>query len=146
MNVNNLDMICALIINKKKNISSLVLQKLLYFIQAYSLVKNDKAAFQNRMEAWMYGPVVPEVYQTFKANKDYYENINFSQLDEEIKEVVEIVVDNLGNLDPFYLVNKTHEYEPWINAWSKPVANNEITIEAIKKYHNTRLKEEGSAF
>ena len=65
---NNLDMICGLIIHMKNDITNLVLQKLLYFIQAHSLLTNHIEAFNNRMEARMYGPVVPEVYDNFKRN------------------------------------------------------------------------------
>ena len=51
--------------NKKDyHISNLKLQKLLYFTQAYYLAFTDshKPCFPERIEAWNFGPVVPEVY------------------------------------------------------------------------------------
>lgn len=142
---NNLDMICALIINMRSDITNLVLQKLLYFIQAHSLLTNRVPAFDNRMEAWMYGPVVPEVYDNFKRNQDYYRNIEFINLDPNIRRSVEAVVNNLADLNPYYLVDKTHEYTPWIQAWDNGLGNGEITPAAILNYH-TQRQAEGSAF
>ncbi|MFZ7987057.1 DUF4065 domain-containing protein [Fusobacterium nucleatum] len=142
---NNLDMICGLIIHMRNDITNLVLQKLLYFIQAHSLLTNHIEAFNNRMEAWMYGPVVPEVYDNFKRDSNYYRNINFQNLNPDIRNSVEVVVNNLADLNPYYLVDKTHEYEPWINAWNNGLGSGEITPNAIREYHTRRLAE-GSAF
>ena len=49
-------------------ISNLKLQKILYFIQAYFLMStlNHTACFQDVIEAWDFGPVVPSVYHEFK--------------------------------------------------------------------------------
>lgn len=44
-----------------KSISNLKLQKMLYFLQAEFLVSQDRPCFRERIEAWDFGPVVPEV-------------------------------------------------------------------------------------
>jgi len=41
--------------------------KLLYFAQGECLRKLGKPLFDDDMEAWDYGPVVPPVYQTYKG-------------------------------------------------------------------------------
>ena len=45
---------------KKYGVSNLKLQKLLYFIQAYFIIKNNDNApcFKEKIEAWNFGPVV----------------------------------------------------------------------------------------
>ena len=62
-------------------ISNLKLQKLLYFVQAEFLVGEGSACFpeeieawdfgpvvpEEEIEAWDFGPVVPEVYHRYKA-------------------------------------------------------------------------------
>ena len=48
-------------------ISNLKLQKLLYFVQAEFLVGEGSACFPEEIEAWDFGPVVPEVYHRYKA-------------------------------------------------------------------------------
>lgn len=65
----NVQDVCDFIIrysNKKGyGITNLKLQKLLYFIQAYYLVAFDKPCFEEPIEGWDFGPVVPEVYKRF---------------------------------------------------------------------------------
>ena len=48
-------------------ISNLKLNKLLYYAQGTHLARTGKPLFENAIEAWQYGPVVPEVYQKYKA-------------------------------------------------------------------------------
>ena len=54
--------------DREYDISNLRLQKLLYFIQAYYLgLKNKMPLFKEDFEAWDFGPVIPCVYQEYKA-------------------------------------------------------------------------------
>ena len=45
--------------------TNLRVNKLLYFAQAWSVVRRNKPLFEEDMQAWKYGPVVPEVYTAF---------------------------------------------------------------------------------
>ena len=47
--------------------TNLRVNKLLYFAQAWSVVRRNKPLFEEDMQAWKYGPVVPEVYTAFSA-------------------------------------------------------------------------------
>lgn len=49
--------------------TNLRINKLLYFAQGEYLAKYGKPLFEDDMEAWTYGPVVPIVYNTFKPLK-----------------------------------------------------------------------------
>ena len=53
----------------KKGVSPLKLQKLLYYSQLWFFVKNDKRLFDDRIQAWIYGPVVYDVWANFKFMK-----------------------------------------------------------------------------
>lgn len=46
--------------------TNLRLQKLLYFAQGWHLARYGKPLFEEEIEAWPYGPVVPEVYNAYK--------------------------------------------------------------------------------
>lgn len=48
--------------------TNLRLQKLLYFVQGWSLARRGKPLFDAPLEAWQYGPVVPEVYRAYSSN------------------------------------------------------------------------------
>lgn len=140
-----LEKICSYIVHLNSEISNLALQKLLYYIQAYTLITTGKTAFDAPIEAWTYGPVVPKVYYAFKKNSKTYTNNSYQDLDTNIAKIVKNVVDNLGKGDPFILVKRTHTYDTWINAWNNPI-DKEIKPEDILEYHTKRFNEEGSAF
>ena len=46
--------------------TNLRLQKLLYFAQGWHLARFGRPLFDASIEAWPYGPVVPEVYRAYK--------------------------------------------------------------------------------
>ena len=53
----------------KVNITSIALQKLLYFANGMYLVRYGKPLVSGYFEAWKYGPVHPAVYAAFKSAK-----------------------------------------------------------------------------
>ncbi|WP_462350562.1 Panacea domain-containing protein [Fusobacterium varium] len=141
----NLDKICALIYLIKPEVTNLVLQKLLYFIQAYSLVETDEKAFDETIEAWMYGPVVPEVYSNLKKNPDYYKKVvKKEEFEDELYDITKEVVDELGDISPYTLVNLTHSYSPWIEAWNEGGRNTALEPSDIRKYHLEKFQRTGS--
>ncbi len=57
------------IVNKNDDdqITNLKLNKLLYFAQGCHLSRTGEPLFDNKIEAWPLGPVVPEIYQKYKV-------------------------------------------------------------------------------
>jgi uncharacterized phage-associated protein len=47
-------------------ISNLKLQKLVYYTQAWHLALHDLPLFDEDFEAWVHGPVIPDLYHTYK--------------------------------------------------------------------------------
>ena len=128
--------------NEEDCMTNLRLNKLLYFSQAWSLVKLNRPLFDNKIEAWDYGPVVPEVYHKYKTNK----NINITEIDEDYsvenlsQEDFDLLLDIMreyGQYTTSRLVDFTHEAgSPWhvcVNRNSK-----EITNESMKNYFVTK--------
>ncbi len=126
--------ICSLIVRLKPNTSNLVLQKLLYFVQAASLYYLKQPAFSDEIEAWQYGPVVPEAYREFKYN--YEELKNSQEIGEtEIRRIVEIIISGLRDKTAFDLVNLTHSYSSWKESWEIGPGMT-ISQEKIRECHN----------
>ena len=48
--------------------SNLKLQKMLYYEQGFHLAYFDTPLFKDEIEAWMYGPVIPAVYEHFRSS------------------------------------------------------------------------------
>ena len=80
---------------KKSPISNLKLQKILYFNQAEFLVMKGVPCFNDEIEAWDFGPVVPKVYRKYKiyGSGDIPSDISisFSILEEDKKMISEVV-------------------------------------------------------
>lgn len=154
--------VCRHIVNysneKDYGISNLKLQKLLYFVQAYFLLesKGKRSCFNERIEAWDFGPVVPVAYHEFKQYgggnipfiKSYLDfedtddiwSIKRLKFKDEIinssdKMLIDAVVDEFSTFSATSLVNLTHKQTPWVAAY-RPHENNEITLESLMEYFN----------
>lgn len=129
---------------KEYGISNLKLQKILYFIQAYFLIKQpSRCCFDDKIEAWNFGPVVPNAYREYKqfGSSDIPTIINFEKSDSngcitgDDKNLIKTVIDKFADYSATDLVGLTHHQSPWIDAYI-PHMNREITPEAIKEYFN----------
>ena len=151
--------VCRHIINySNKNdygISNLKLQKVLYFIQAYFLItkKDHTPCFDEKIEAWNFGPVVLEAYTEYKQygsgdipiiksfiifDKDNVWNskrVKFedTEISDNDKSLIDKVIDKFADYSATDLVSLTQKQSPWIDAYT-PYQNKEITIESIIKY------------
>lgn len=153
--------VCRHVINYSNEhdygISNLKLQKILYFIQAYFLrnKKDNSPCFGEKIEAWDFGPVVPEAYHEYKQygsgdiptiesyimfdDNDIWNSkrVEFEDtiIADEDKVLIDKVIDKFADYSATDLVSLTHRQSPWIDAYA-PYQNNEITINAIKEYFN----------
>ena len=125
----------------KKNgysISNLKLQKLLYFVQANFLVSTGSACYEEEIEAWDFGPVVPEAYHEFKIYgsaeipKFECENANNLIVNND-KELIVEMLDQCAVYSASSLVEITHNQDPWNDAYEK-YCNNTITQKSIKQF------------
>lgn len=128
-------------------VTPLMLQKLLYFIQGMSCALNGKPMFVEKCRAWVHGPVYPEVYNLFRDFKyNPIEDARFAILDgnkdeltQRETEVIDLVVNTFGEYGGKVLERIIHNEEPWKNArkdYGENIPSNEpIDIESIKKYY-----------
>lgn len=151
--------VCRHVINysneRDYGISNLKLQKVLYFIQAYFLTKKRTPCFDEKIEAWDFGPVVPKAYREYKQYgsgdiptiKSYImfdendiwnsKRIKFEDtaIADEDKALIDKVTDKFADYSATDFVSLTHRQSPWIDAYA-PYPNNEITVNAIREYFN----------
>lgn len=135
LNLNAID-IAKYIINKcnveNNPISNLQLQKILYYIQRDFLKKYNIILFNDSIEAWRFGPVVPEVYYNFcgfgsmKIRSIYPESENI-QLSSEYKNTINMIVNQKRQLDPWTLVEETHAKDKaWDITYQDGMGENDI--------------------
>lgn len=106
--------------NREQPITNLKLQKVLYYIQMAHLKEYGFPAFDDPIEAWRHGPVVYDIYSIFKRYtsmpidaKDFYIRQTKQDLDETCKHACDTVIEKTLSLDPWELVNLTHQTEAW---------------------------------
>jgi len=123
-------------------ISNLKLQKLLYYVQGFALAMYDKPLFDEDIEAWMYGPVVPCVYQEYKEfgsgaiefDSDF--EIPKTITEEDISLIKE-VYDVYGQYSALKLMNLTHDESPWKS--TQTGQGNVIEQAEMLSYFKTRI-------
>ena len=120
-----------------KPISNLQLQKILYYIQR-EFLKNGSQAFQNSIEAWQFGPVVPNSYYNFCGFGSMPISINYENtisLCEKDAEIVNGIIEEKRDLDPWQLVNDTHKADgAWARIYDNGAGNHkEIPTSLIKE-------------
>ena len=142
---NNLKNICLKLMKNNEKITNLRLQKFLYFIQVFCLIKYDTPAFNEKIEAWPYGPVVPEAYFAYKR-MELRLNVNEPIiLDEKIEIAITQVTEMFSGWNDFSIVDLTHEYSIWKNKINSVLSGKEMTIGEIKDFHIEKFKNTGNA-
>lgn len=120
----------------KKPISNLRLQKILYYVQGVYLALCKEPIFDNNIEAWDYGPVVPDVYYSynrFGSGKIAGIDDDLNEIDSNDINIINAVVEKFINMDVWKIVDKTHNEDPWKNNYI-PGRNNKIHILDMKEW------------
>ena len=123
--------------------TNLRLQKMLYYEQGYHLAMFDTPLFDEDVEAWLYGPVVPSVYDHYKQYGSQIlpvETDNLEMTDDE-NELFCNVFDAYREFSTIGLMNKTHKESPWKIAKTTG-RNSTISQDSMKKYFKTQLIDE----
>lgn len=123
------------------------LQKLCYYAQGLYGAITGERLFREELEAWIHGPVSPDLYSRYKAYG--YNNIPKREVksnNEDLKGIVEQIYRIYGKLDGNQLETLTHREDPWKNARGgvppyEP-SNNIIPFEDMVKFFKQRLLEQ----
>lgn len=101
------------------------LQKLLYYAYAWTLtIQNEEVSslniklFDEKFEAWVHGPVIPNVYHEFKEHgySDIPQTDDIIHFDKDVEDILNQVWEAYGEFTGNQLESITHQEKPWINA------------------------------
>lgn len=96
------------------------IQKLCYYAQAwYCALYDGTPLFEDEIQAWVHGPVIPSlypVYADYKWSVIPQKSFDASVFNEKVTAVLEAVYNTYGNLSGDQLENLTHSEDPWIQA------------------------------
>ncbi len=128
-------------------LTNLKLQKLLYYCQGWHLaLKDNELLFTDPIQAWIKGPVIPNVYHQYKDFKwqpIVIEDQDAPALAEGSTEIVKEVLEVYGGYSAYQLELMTHEESPWLIArGSLPLdesSNNVISTQDMYGFFSSEL-------
>lgn len=130
-------------LKKQSPMTTMKLQKLVYYCQAWSVVWDSKPIFKDRIEAWASGPVVPSLYNIHRGSFliDNLSIGNPNNLTEPEIETIDAVLQTYGDKSAQWLSDLTHMENPWNDARKGiPSGQNceeEITLSSLEEYYNS---------
>lgn len=111
--------VASYILGRDRNLTTLQLQKLVYYAQAWSLAWDGQPLFDDRIEAWQNGPVVPRLFNAHRKRRwvSQVDGGSADRLSPADKAKIDAVLDFYGEYSADDLVRMTHEDAPWVEAW-----------------------------
>lgn len=129
---------------KGKSLTPLQLMKLVYIAHGWHLAIRNSDLFSERIEAWKYGPIIPDLYQAtkhFGNNPIPLELITGNSIvDTKTSSFLKEVVDQYGNLSGVHLSSITHgSRTPWQQVYRDDIQGIEILDSLIKTHYKELL-------
>jgi uncharacterized phage-associated protein len=118
-------------------------QKLVYYSQAWSLAWRNEPLFKSRIEAWVNGPVVRELYRYHRLEPavSRWPQGSPEGLSSSDRKVIDAVLDYYGDKSAFWLSELAHREDPWRQAReglpSNVRSDREITVDAMRQYYGS---------
>lgn len=125
-----------------KYLTPMQILKLVYIAHGWSYGFFNKPLIDDTIEAWKYGPIIPELYQAIKkyGNTEITQDISYpcfkfnknDILNSEQQKVVEFVYKKYGHFDGIQLSMLTHQNNtPWSevfnpHSWGDVISNHTI--------------------
>lgn len=140
----SVDDLVTYILERKGTMTSMKLQKLLYYSQAWAAAMTGGGIFPDPILAYRDGPVV---YHVYKQHKRMYHVSRWpcgssQALDRSERELVDAVLDVYGELSGEDLSMLTHEEDPWRTARGDlpkgAYSTRPIEVSAMKNYYRGR--------
>lgn len=141
-------------------VSNLQLQKILYFIQAAFLVERGNPIISGNFSRWQYGPVLQEVYSSYRENgaavinelamnitKDSKGQYTLESIEptnevslgsQEAFDRLQEITRSLISRDPWELVQISHQQTIW-EKYEKQIA-----VHMAPDYENQEIEDEGA--
>lgn len=127
-------------------LSTIKLQKLVYYAKAWSLVWDEDPLFPEPVQAWAIGPVSPDLYALHKGqffSPETFAGADTTRLTDEQKENIDIVMRDYGDKSPQYLVALSRSEDPWkelgIDCRIGEQSTAEISDASIAEYYSGLL-------
>ena len=131
-------------LDKLGYVSTMKLQKIVFYSHAYHLVRQGLPLFDDRIEAWVNGPVVRALFQEHKGqfviSAGFFGDVDEGSLSNVEKASIDHVIACIGDMSGADLSELTHSEAPWETARQGYEPNQrldkEITKESICTFYS----------
>ena len=139
--------VIAYVFERLEEVTPLMLQKLIYFIQGVYSALYGRPIFEEDCRAWVHGPVYPKVYDLFRDFKyNPIDDPRFAvfegsaeQLTADERRAADLVINTFGIYGGKAMERITHQEAPWQNARSgyddQIPSNKTLTKDSIREYY-----------
>ncbi|MDA7996737.1 MAG: DUF4065 domain-containing protein [Nitrosopumilus sp.] len=131
--------------------------KLAFISYGYVLAHCNRKLFNGAIEAWQFGPVVPAIHDMLKpygfsridrlqycqtgiGGPGFEERMEYigGRLDGDVREILDLVVDEYGRLTGDELVRLTHRKgSPWSRSYVEGAYHTVIPDDLIREYYSS---------
>ncbi|WP_163552204.1 type II toxin-antitoxin system antitoxin SocA domain-containing protein [Candidatus Frankia alpina] len=114
----NVHDVASLIVTTLGDVDTMRLQKLAYYSQAWHLATYGTALFPDEVQAWTFGPVVPQLYSAHRGAYGVRTWVRGDpqRLNDQSRRLVDWVLETYGQLTGEELSRMTHAEAPWLRA------------------------------
>lgn len=124
-------------------ITTMKLQKLVYYCQAWSLGWDEVPLFNENFEAWANGPVCPQLFERhrglFVVDVSLFSDFPDFEFNSDAIETMKSVLSFYGDKEPQWLSELTHKEAPWKEARhgvpNGVSSTNVISKESMQQYY-----------
>lgn len=124
------------ILAHKGKMTTMKLEKLTYYCQAWSLAWDEQPLFNEDFQAWANGPVCPELFDKhkgyFSVDVSLFDDVGDYKFDDNQIDTMDKVLEYYGDKEPQWLSELTHKEAPWKTA-RKGIPNGMCSTEIITK-------------
>lgn len=117
----------------RRSLTTMQLQKLVYYAQAWSLVWDGAPLFAEPIEAWQNGPIVDALYQQHRGQRVLRHTLpgDPARLSAAQQATIDAVLAFYGNRTGEWLSELTHRERPWQTARGRtpPTARSRTVID-----------------
>jgi len=137
------------VLSKLDKTPTMKLQKIVYYCQSWSLAWDGVPLFNEDFEAWANGPVCPQLFAAhtgvFSVLPGHFREFTTPNLEfsESSIESMNVVIEDYGHMEPYWLSEMTHIELPWRDARvgvspGEP-SKNLISKDSLQSYYEGRL-------
>lgn len=143
-----IEVVARYLLKKVTDITPLALQKMLYYAQAFFFALFGEELFLDECQAWVHGPVYPDVYYKYKAygfnpieqpTLDYENDL--TELTTREIEFLDAIICAFGCYSGTILEKMTHSEKPWSEARGNLLPGDRSVTEINKNVIHEYFKE-----